>query len=250
MIKAKHARVISRVGDVRIISGMRAIKFGVIHCTAGPRGQAIQEILDYWEHNNGWKNPGYHFIISEDGTIYELLPIDKISNGVAGHNSHSINICCVGGVDAQGRPIDNRTEAQILSLLVLISCLKGLFPNIVFLGHRDFSTDRNGNGILEAWEWIKSCPGYDFRGWLKERDFDRPLIPSKIIYKLNSPLIKNTVVGDIQIALRNYGFYRAKLDDIFGEETQKAVLWFQKSKSLRVTGVVDATTAKLLGVTI
>lgn len=250
MIKAKDARIITKPSDIVLIKNMRALRYGVSHCTAGPRNQSPQEILNYWERSNGWNKPGYNFLITEDGTIYELLRIDRISNGVAGHNSNSVHVCCTGGVDSKGKPVDNRTEAQIASHLMIIARLKELLPTLIFLGHRDFSTDKNGNGILEAWEWIKSCPGYDFRGWLKAIKLDAPLIPSKIVYKFNTPLIKNLVVGDIQIALRNYGFYAAKLDDIFGDETRKSVMAFQKFKGLPVTGIVDIKTAELLKVNI
>ncbi len=250
MIKAKDAKIIYHPSDIILISGMRAVKYCVSHCSAGPRSQKLQAILDYWQFNNGWKNSGYHFIIAEDGTIYQLLSINRISNGVAGYNSDSINICCIGGVDAKGNPIDNRSKAQIESHIMLLTRIKELFNNLIFLGHRDFSTDKNGNGILESWEWIKACPGYDFRTWLKSIDFDKVLIPAKIIYKLNYPLIKNTVVGDIQIALRNFGFYTGKIDDIFGEKTSDAVELFQRHKRLPANGIVNAQTAYDLKVNI
>ena len=35
------------------------------------------------------------------------------------------------------------------------------------LGHRDFSPDRNGNGHVEPFEWLKECPGFDVEAWLK-----------------------------------------------------------------------------------
>lgn len=60
---------------------------------------------------NKWKDPGYHYIIKPDGEIVPLQPESKPSNGVAGYNSTSINVCYVGGVDKQGRPVDNRTAA-------------------------------------------------------------------------------------------------------------------------------------------
>jgi N-acetylmuramoyl-L-alanine amidase len=250
MIKAKDARIITKPGDIVLIPGMRNLKYCASHCTAGPRSQSVQEILTYWEKHNGWKNPGYHYLITEDGTIYELMRIDKISNGIAGRNSELVNICCTGGVDSNGKPVDNRTAAQIQSHLMIIGRLKQLLSNLIFLGHRDFSTDKNGNGILEVWEWIKACPGYDFRSWLKSAGIDKQLIPAKIVYKFNTPNIKNQVVGDIQIALRNWGFYKKKIDDFFGEDTSSAVMAFQKFKGLPITGVVDSLTAKAMGVTV
>lgn len=91
---------------------MRQIKRIFVHCTAGPQTQTVQEIQKYWKTHNKWKDPGYHYIIKPDGEIIPLQPEDKPSNGVAGYNSTSINVCYIGGVDKQGRPIDNRTDAQ------------------------------------------------------------------------------------------------------------------------------------------
>jgi len=34
-------------------------------------------------------------------------------------------------------------------------------------GHRDFSPDLNGNGIIERNEWMKTCPGFSVADWLK-----------------------------------------------------------------------------------
>jgi N-acetyl-anhydromuramyl-L-alanine amidase AmpD len=33
-------------------------------------------------------------------------------------------------------------------------------------GHRDLSPDRNGNGLVEPIEWLKTCPGFDVAAWL------------------------------------------------------------------------------------
>lgn len=250
MIKASEARIIKKPSDIVLIPGMRKIKFGVGHCTSGPLKQSVHEILNYWEKHNGWNTPGYHYLIDHTGKIWELVRIDKISNGVKGHNENSVHFTCIGGIDSNGKAIDNRTEEQIASQLMIISRLKELIPNIIFLGHRDFSIDKNGNGIIEVWEWIKACPGYDLRAWLKQKMIDIMLIPEKIVYKYNTPQIKNEVVGDIQIALRNFGFYSAKIDDFFGEKTEIAVKAFQEFKKLPITGIVDKQTASLLNIKI
>jgi hypothetical protein len=34
-------------------------------------------------------------------------------------------------------------------------------------GHRDYSPDMNGNGIIERNEWIKTCPGFDVSIWIR-----------------------------------------------------------------------------------
>ena len=40
----------------------------------------------------GWNSPGYHHLIMSDGTIHNLQPIERSSNGAAGFNANSIHI--------------------------------------------------------------------------------------------------------------------------------------------------------------
>lgn len=128
---------------------MRTITHIVIHCTATPQSTKIDSIQRYWRETLGWSKPGYHFIIEANGNIDELLPIEEPSNGVAGFNSKLINIAYVGGIDASGKPIDNRTSQQKAALIGTIKELKLKYPLAIIQGHRDFP------GI------IKACPSFD-----------------------------------------------------------------------------------------
>lgn len=158
---------------------MRKINWIVLHCTAGPQDQKVSVILDYWKRVMKWKTPGYHFLIEADGTIHNLVPIEKISNGVAGHNSDSIHIAYIGGVEVLrkknakgqvinvlGKPIDNRTDAQIAAQVMLLKKYKAMFPTAKIVGHRDFSPDKNRDGIISPDEWSKACPSFSVREWL------------------------------------------------------------------------------------
>ena len=53
------------------------------------------------------------------------------------HNRHSIGICYEGGLDAEGRAKDTRTEAQKVSLSALVGELKERFPQALVVGHRE-----------------------------------------------------------------------------------------------------------------
>ena len=117
---------------------MRNIKYIAVHCTATPQTTSIDSIKNYWKTNLGWKMPGYHFIIKPDGEVVNLLSIDKISNGVQGYNSETINISYIGGVDTQEKAFDNRTPQQKASLLRLLQELHAKFPKAFIQGHRDF----------------------------------------------------------------------------------------------------------------
>ena len=135
---------------------MREIKFLAVHCTATPQTATVSSIQSYWRNVLKWKMPGYHFIIKPNGEVVQLLDIEKVSNGVKGFNSVSINISYIGGVDAQNKPIDNRTEAQKKALLDLLKKLKKQFPKAIIQGHRDFPEVKKACPSFEAKEEYKN----------------------------------------------------------------------------------------------
>ena len=128
---------------------MRNIEYIAVHCTATAQTATVSAIQNYWKNNLKWKMPGYHFIVKPDGEIVELLSIDKVSNGVYGWNSKIINISYIGGIDKNGKPLDNRTDAQKKALLAKLKELKKQFPNAKIQGHRDFP------------KVAKACPSFD-----------------------------------------------------------------------------------------
>ena len=127
----------------------RTIKYIAVHCTATQPTATVSSIQNYWKNEKGWKMPGYHFLIKADGEVVNLLGTDKISNGVKGYNSVSVNVCYVGGVDSKGKPKDTRTAAQKESLLKILKQLKRQFPGALIQGHRDFPNV------------VKACPSFD-----------------------------------------------------------------------------------------
>lgn len=134
---------------------MRNINYIVVHCTATPQNTTIESIQKYWREVLKWHAPGYHYIIKASGELVQLLPIEQISNGVAGYNSQCINIAYIGGIDNNVNPIDNRTPAQKEMLLKLLKQLKQQFPKAVIQGHRDFP------GVKKA------CPSFDAKNEYK-----------------------------------------------------------------------------------
>ncbi|WP_314816921.1 N-acetylmuramoyl-L-alanine amidase [Hoylesella nanceiensis] len=139
---------------------MRSIKYIAVHCTASSQHATIKELLLEFKRK-GWSKPGYHYIVDVSGKVFNTLSEDEVSNGVKGFNSNLINVAYIGGIDTKGKPVDNRTEEQKKSLLLLLKALKKKYPNAIIQGHRDFSPDTNKNGIVDPWERIKACPCFD-----------------------------------------------------------------------------------------
>lgn len=147
---------------VRLRKSKRVITDIIIHCTASqPCTDLSADDIRRMHKAQGWSDIGYHYVVRLDGTVEEGRDVDIIGAHVSGFNKHSIGVVYVGGMDMQGRPKDTRTENQKNALLLLLMDLRKLYPNARIRGHRDFSPDKNGNGVVEPIEWVKQCPCFD-----------------------------------------------------------------------------------------
>lgn len=136
---------------------MRAIKYIVIHCTAGVAQESTETLKDYFKRILGWKRYGYHIVVNADGSFDRLTNDEYIANGVKGYNENSIHISYKGGWNLT----DTRTEQQKTTLRNLVSLYKKKYPGAKVLGHRDLSIDRNKDGKITPDEWVKVCPCFD-----------------------------------------------------------------------------------------
>lgn len=165
---------------------MRPINLIVIHCSASPNGDTLfrgkvgdvgfqtpVQVIDEWHAKRGFRrdqaarvryNPGlraigYHYLIYRNGCIATGRDLEEIGAHVTGYNQKSLGICLVG--------TDRFTRAQWASLSDLIGVLRKRYPESRVVGHRDLSPDQNANGIVEKFEWLKICPGFDVATWIE-----------------------------------------------------------------------------------
>lgn len=136
---------------------MREIKYIVIHCTDTLPTAKVESIQKYWKNKLGWKSPGYHYIIKQDGEVVQLLDESKISNGVLGFNKESINLSYIGGRSKEGKNKDTRTKSQQHSMFDLIIELTERYPKAIIKGHGEFP---NQGG--------RTCPNFNVKKWLEE----------------------------------------------------------------------------------
>ncbi|MDO6388985.1 N-acetylmuramoyl-L-alanine amidase [Pontibacter sp. BT731] len=132
---------------------MRKIDNLVIHCTATVQTAKVESIQRYWRDTLKWRSSGYHVIIEANGNIVRLAEDSAVCNGVAGHNSNSLHVSYIGGIDAKGKGLDNRTPQQKVALWQVIKAWKQKYPNAKVLGHRDFPSVK------------KECPSFDAGKW-------------------------------------------------------------------------------------
>lgn len=129
---------------------MRIITLIIIHCSAVCPGQVsgFHEI-DQWHRQRGFKyGCGYHKIIRRDGTIEEGRPLEMVGAHCRNRNQHSIGIVYEGGLDANRKPADTRTEAQKVAMRRLLEELHEQFPKAVIAGHNMFNP-------------MKACPCFN-----------------------------------------------------------------------------------------
>lgn len=150
------------VGSVGVCGMNRSITLIVVHCTA-TRVDAdfTQKDLLRCHKARGMCMVGYHFYIRKDGFIWSTRPLEMEGAHCRGYNLESVGVAYEGGLDTNGHPADTRTLEQKHSLRVLIRTLKKMFPIQRVCGHRDLSSDRNGNGVVEPSEWLKQCPCFE-----------------------------------------------------------------------------------------
>lgn len=127
---------------------MRKINKIILHCSATPEGRShsLDDFRRWHVDGNGWKDVGYHFIIDIDGSIYAARSLNQAGAHTIGHNTDSIGVCYVGGVDADMKPKDTRTDAQKESLDQLLTYLSYRFDASIS-GHNDYTN-------------AKACPSF------------------------------------------------------------------------------------------
>lgn len=145
---------------------IRKITGIVIHCSATEEGGDFDaDDIDVWHTERGFLGIGYHYVVKLDGTIQTGRDLTKAGAHVSGHNRNTIGICYIGGLDAKTKKAkDTRTPEQKESLRWLIRAIKAHMKGgqtLTVKGHRDYSPDRNGNGIIDASERLKECPCFD-----------------------------------------------------------------------------------------
>lgn len=121
----------------------------IVHCAATPEGKDYTVAdIDKWHRARGFNGIGYHYVIYRDGAVAKGRDESVVGAHCTNHNSKSIGICYIGGMDAANKnPKDTRTPQQKESLLKLLKELKTKYPNAKIHGHRDFAN--------------KACPSFD-----------------------------------------------------------------------------------------
>lgn len=135
----------------------------VLHCTATPpswmasatNAAQFAEIRRWHMNDRGWKDIGYHHVISRNGATLPGRPETVIGAGVEGHNSGVIHISLVGGGGSSATDLFSRnfTTAQDDTTRRLIREISARTGITKITGHNEHAA--------------KACPGFMVAQWLK-----------------------------------------------------------------------------------
>ena len=127
---------------------MRNINEIILHCSATKEGQDVTiEEIDHWHRDRGFRACGYHYVIYRDGTVRSGRALSQVGAHTINHNTNSIGICYIGGLDRNDYPKDTRTDQQKDVMFALCKVLLKQFPKATIHGHNEFAN--------------KTCPCFD-----------------------------------------------------------------------------------------
>lgn len=146
-------------------------KYVTVHCSATTNTPYItMEDVKKMHTDKKWSDIGYHFVIETNGILRTGRPITQQGAHVYGHNKDNIGICLIGGIDGDGKSVDNFTNAQKQTLKSLVKLLTHVYniPLEDVKGHRDWFGDYNGDGVIDRRDWLKDCPCFDVGEFLSK----------------------------------------------------------------------------------
>jgi len=125
----------------------------IIHHSAFYEGNDLDtllEIQDVHRNQRGWADVGYHFIVGQNGLIYEGRDIHARGTHVETYNTGSLGICLAGNF-----MIQNPTDVQLQSTLALINWAAERLKLTHIASHRHFNP-------------LTQCPGDNLFPYVEE----------------------------------------------------------------------------------
>ncbi|HUU31867.1 MAG TPA: peptidoglycan recognition family protein [Phycisphaerae bacterium] len=128
-LASSPTQVVESVGP-----GGRRFWRATIHHTATPPDRPAERVrnIDADHRARGWGGVGYHFLISEDGTVFPGRPLDRQGAHVLGENEGNLGIAFIGTYTDRAPP-----AAALASIRRLLAAW-GFGPAEVYF-HRDLA---------------------------------------------------------------------------------------------------------------
>jgi len=131
---------------------MRPITKIIVHQTDTPTG-TLESVRNYHMNVKGWKDIGYHFLITRDANVHKARPQAEVGAHCEGDNVDSLGVCCVGAGNAFPLDVGYMSSEMFYVLLRLVQQLRRAYPTITAIyGHNE-----RPSGTRQG----KTCPGFD-----------------------------------------------------------------------------------------
>ncbi len=148
----------------------RNIRYIVVHCTATPQNLTVKTFLSEWGKEKKHEYPPFHYIIEKDGEAKQVLHEALIASGDLAHNSESIHIAYMGGIDKEGKPKDNRTEKQKDMLFGKLAELTDRYPHAEIVGCGEI---KGGSDPFDVKRWMENyLPDLSERPYFETYEFE------------------------------------------------------------------------------
>ena len=159
--RVNHSRITRQTNSIGINTGVErqltAIDRIVTHHTVSGNMPTIQNVNNWW-NANGWNRAGYHFLVRNDGSIWQLVPIHAPSWGAGAQaNPRSIHISIAGNFTANNLPSRAAQEsyAWLVNQLLNSSALPNLRHDSQVTRHSDWmATACSGFTLAQARSWV------------------------------------------------------------------------------------------------
>lgn len=166
----------------------------------------------------------YHYSIEKSGEIIQANEMMHITWHTAGENLAGIGIMLAGNFTGPGHNLgtSDPTQEQLKSLEFLINYLQDAFgfSSQEVYGHYHFGK--------------RACPGSFVEKWIETRRLDMGHEFQNVNKSLN----------ELQSTLKKLGYYKGRVDNIYGIQTAIAIRKFQSEHKLKVDGIPGPETWK------
>lgn len=196
------------------------------------------ETMDKWHKARGWSGVGYHYFICKDGTLQVGRSVERVPAAQGGNNRGTIAICCHGLAE------EKFTHRQFRTLRELCRQINNAYDGkITFHGHCEVSN--------------KDCPVFDYKAVLNLRNGHLGIVADDNVDWVEPATAEQVArkvvvagVGDRELYITMRGqdvkwvqeLLGIAADEIFGQQTKKAVMRFQEDTGLRIDGWVGSDT--------
>lgn len=125
----------------------RPVRRVFVHCSDSdrPEHDTVETIRRWHVRERGWRDIGYTWVVTRDGTLHPGRDPEVVPAAQAGHNANTLAVCLTGRTAF--------TAAQFDTLRAFAAAVHEQLPLVTFHPHHQVNPE-------------KTCPNFDLRAVL------------------------------------------------------------------------------------